>query len=153
MTDTPVRENRALSLNWRRVKESNLRLQVWNLHHYPYVNPALNIKSTYRGGMGLHHHLLVREHMVSNGTDTQEPPLSPHHRQAGIVHRQHAPVRALENRTCRRESNPKNQEISASTVCPPPRRGSACLFGRGTRNRTLVDWVKASYSTIELHPH
>ena len=26
-------------------------------------------------------------------------------------------------------------------------------FGRSTRNRTLVDWLRASYSAIELHSH
>lgn len=29
----------------------------------------------------------------------------------------------------------------------------AYIFGRGTGNRTLVDRLKAGYSTIELHPH
>ena len=31
--------------------------------------------------------------------------------------------------------------------------GDAIEIGRGTENRTPVDWLKASYSTTELYPH
>lgn len=36
-----------------------------------------------------------------------------------------------------------------SDILPLNYRGK---IGRGTWNRTTVDWLKASYSTIELHP-